>query len=200
MALFIKWYFLFSIFFVMYPNTPVMAQQERDSVLIAPKFSVDNKTTYQFDASFYSHYPLSGEMNVENRLLNQFFSYDSNVLDQYRYYFTSENYFYQYSNNGYRFWQNGNPLEMGIRFSLKEALDWDKLDLFFDADGLVINFYEPDESGKPINMGNGVLWNAGVGVGYKISPGKTIFLKSTFSSKNFIPIGSQHVGGVNVKF
>ena len=185
----------------MYLNTAVVAQEERDSVLLEKSsgFSVDS-ANLRFDDSFYSRYPLSGKLNVENKLLNQFFNYDSNHLDQYRYYFTTDSYFYEYSNKGYRFWQNGNPLEMGIRLSFKEALDWDKFDLFFDTDGLIVNFYDPDESGKPINMGNGVLWNAGVGVGYKIAPGKTIFLKSTFSSKNFIPIGSQHVGGINVKF
>lgn len=166
---------------------------EYDEALIVPMLFDDE--------FFYKYYPLSGVNNVQVRMNSMIFNELTDIPKYQQFSYNSKG-FYQYQNNGFSYWQNNIPLALGIRFSFKEALGWDKFDLFFDANGTMINNFDLTSMGVFMipDHYRSFYWEAGAGVGYEFSPGKTFFIKSSAMFMNKKYIGQKNVGGLNMTF
>ncbi|MFA9388245.1 MAG: hypothetical protein ACERKD_00470 [Prolixibacteraceae bacterium] len=181
-------------------TTLALAQEKTDTLDLYSVPPKANISQFLFDNSFEIEYPLSSPFMVNQQMLYQLFNYDGQNSNGYEYVIYPFNVFYSFSKNGYTFWQNNNPLVMGFSYHLNRAMGWKKLDIFMDGQGGMYNEYKvEDEVFVPTDKKK-FDWNAGVGVGYKVSKGNTIFIKSSVSFQNISPVGNRSFGGVNMKF
>jgi len=178
--------------FSQYEQTPISEIGKKDTFsLYAPTF----------DRLFFSqYYPESGQVQVQHKMNSQFFI-ENTDFPRYQTSIFLNNSHHYYSDGTFTFWQNDKPFALGARLNLKNTMGWEKLDLFFDANGQMVNPYDINELGHFIPAeGIDMFWEIGGGVSYEFAPRKTIFMKSSalFLNKKFI--GSNHVGGINVRF
>lgn len=196
----VKLYF-FTFFFFLFSSIG-FSQEKNDSISLKSHPSVGYIDPIVFNTIFFSkYYPLSGDINVANRMNSMIFKDLIDVSGAQSYDYLSDS-FYGYSSNGFNFWQFNSPLSMGMGLHLNEIFGWEKLDIFMDAQGALYNVYDYDEEFNvfiPTNK-RAISWNASVGVGYKVSKGKTVFIKHSVSFKNLTPTDNGTFGGVNMKF
>lgn len=180
----------------------VLSQEKVDTIDLFYKQPEPQINPLVFDFIFFNtYYPLSGDLNVRHRMNRMVFK---ELVDNSNYqpFSNFSNSSYQFATNGFHFWENTAPLELGANIHLNEIFKWDKLDVFMDAQGGLYNVYDYDEKLNvfvPTNK-KAFSWNAGAGVGYKISKGNTIFIKSSISFDNISPMGKSNFGGMNMKF
>lgn len=179
-----------------------LAQEKSDTLNINSKYQEPLINPFIFDIDFFNtYYPLSGDFIVNNRMSGLLYN-KQDQISKYQVYSHSPNTYYQYYSNGYCFWQNDKPLLLGASIHLNELFDWDKLDIFLDAQGGLYNVYDYNEKLNVFETTNkrAFSWNASAGMGYKVSKGSTIFIKSSVSFDNLTPVGSSNFGGMNMKF
>lgn len=157
---------------------------------------------YRFDAAFFEmYYPLSGTFNTDLRKERQFLQVTQQLNSAETNYSIDSEFHYYYSPT-FSFWRNTKPLYFGAALNTNHIFDWDKLNLFFDANGQMINSYEIGEKGFFVESekSRAIFWQMGAGASYEIAPRKTIFIKSSAIFRNSQFIGQRHAGGLNVKF
>lgn len=193
--------YIFFVFLFLFLVQPYFsnAQEKADSLEISP-FLNFNSSYFVDDAFHFQH-----SLNVFNNLkitMDQIYFQSNDEVARYVFDEYHRNFFYGYSKGGYTFWQFGNPLNLGMHFSFQEALGWNKFDLFFDADGVLVNKYIWNEdTGELLYYGDkNPVWRASVGISYELKPDADLRLRtrSVFSGKKYL--GQGYEGGVRMKF
>lgn len=190
-------------FFLLFFSIGVYAQSDtemNDSLNLLDRSS--ELQIYRFDATFFEmYYPQSGTFNTNREMERQFFQMPEQLNSAETNYSIDSEFHYYYSPT-FSLWRNTNPLYFGAALNTNRLFDWDKLNIFFDANGQMINNYEIGEKGYFVESekSRAIFWQMGAGASYEVAPRKTIFIKSSALFRNSQFIGQRHAGGLNVKF
>jgi hypothetical protein len=98
------------------------------------------------------------------------------------------------------YYSASDPIQFGIDFHLKPITGWEKLDIYFFSNGMLVYRYSGDEPWPTILPSKNFLWEVGGGVEYEFSKDWFLFyeLSGLFRNQSFI--GFMHKAGVRFRF
>lgn len=107
---------------------------------------------------------------------------------------------YSSPNDALHYFAVWDPIFFGVDFHLKPYTKWEKLDVYFFVQGILINRYSIDELYPAANTTKYFHLGGGMGAEYRFDDDKSIFIEKAALFRNSSFMGSRNKAGVRFRF